>query len=172
MPTIEIASINSTGLDLNQSDYNVAIIVENKLESHRGLFYDLLLKENGAIIHIGNPDFKNNKEGGFFAGQIIDWDFEPTDIYIPEYDSDDIIDSRGENQQFRFRFLDPSKPDIDRLLQVALNKSPIKKVCFLTDYQFGPEKGSIELIYTIKDFWTRHDNEGLNFNTMYELYGQ
>jgi len=47
MPTIEIASINSTGLRLNQADFDVAIIEENKLESHRGLFYDLL-KSNQA----------------------------------------------------------------------------------------------------------------------------
>ena len=38
MPTIEIASINSTGLGLNQADFDIAIIEENKLESHRGLF--------------------------------------------------------------------------------------------------------------------------------------
>lgn len=71
MPTIEIASIKSTGLGLNQADFDVAIIEENKLESHRGLFYDLLRKQSGVIVHIGNPDFKDDKEGGFFAGQII-----------------------------------------------------------------------------------------------------
>lgn len=76
MPTIEIASFSSTRLGLNQADFDVAIIEENKLESHRGLFYDLLRQQNGIIVHIGNPDFKNNKEDGYFAGAIIDWDFE------------------------------------------------------------------------------------------------
>ena len=42
MPTIEIASINSTGLNLKSEDFKVAIIEENKLVSHRGLFYDFL----------------------------------------------------------------------------------------------------------------------------------
>jgi hypothetical protein len=172
MPTIEIASINSTELGLDQAKFDVAIIEENKLESHRGLFYDLLRQQNGVIIHIGNPDIKDDKEGGFFAGQVIDWDFEPTEIYLPEFDENDPTDNRGANQQFKFKFLEQFKPDIDKLLKVALDKSPVKKVCFLTDYQFGPEKEKIEIIYTINDFWTQHDNEGLRLNTMYEIYGR
>lgn len=65
MPTMEIASINSIGLALNQADFDVAISEENKLESHRGLFYDLLRQQKGVIVHIGNPDFKIDKEGVF-----------------------------------------------------------------------------------------------------------
>jgi hypothetical protein len=172
MPTIEIASFNSTGLELNQADFNVAIIEENKLESHRGLFYDLLRNQNGVIIHIGNPDFKDDKDGGFFAGQIIDWGFESTEIFIPEFDENEQTDYCGANQQFRFKFLNLYKFDIDKLLKIALDKSPIKKVCFLTDYQFGPEKEKIEIIYSISDFWTLHDNYGLQLNTFYEMYGK
>ncbi|MFA7301896.1 MAG: hypothetical protein WC069_06320 [Candidatus Shapirobacteria bacterium] len=172
MPTIEIASINSTGLGLNQADFDIAIIEESKLESHRGLFYDFLRKQNGVIIHIGNPDLKDDKDGGFFAGQIIDWDFEPTEIFIPEFDENELTDNHGANQQFRFKFLNQYKSDIDKLLKIALDNSPIKKVCLLTDYQFGPEKEKIEIIYTISDFWTLHENDGLSLNTLYEMYGR
>lgn len=172
MPTIEIASINATGLGLIQADYNVAIIEENTLKSHRGLFYDLLRQQNGVIIHIGNPDCKYDKDGGYFAGAIVDWDFEPAEIFIPEFDQNDLTDNRGANQQFMFRFLEQFKPDIDNLLKIALENSPIKKVYFLTDYQFGPEEGIIDIIYTITDFWKQHDNEGLRLNTMYEIYGR
>jgi hypothetical protein len=172
MPTIEIASINSTGLGLNQADFEVAIIEENKLESHRGLFCDLLRQLYGVIIHIGNPDFRTDKKCGFFAGQIIDWDFEPGYIIIPEYDENDLTYNAGANQQYRFKFLEQYKSDIDKLLKISLDNSPIKKCLFLTDYQFGPENGKTEIIYTITDFWTLHDNEGLGFNTLYEMYGQ
>jgi hypothetical protein len=172
MPTIEIASINATGLGLSQAEFDVAIIEEAKLMSHRGLFYELLNKQKGTIIHIGNPDIKNSNEGGFFAGEIIDWDFEPGDIIIPVAASSDESDNSGANQQFQFKFLNQFKSDIDKLLRTALDKSPIKRVCFLTDYQFGPEKANTEIIYTISDFWTLHDNEGLTFNTMYEMYGR
>ena len=171
MPTIEIISFNAKKLQLNQSDFAVAIIEENKLISHRGLFYDLLRKQNGVIIHIGNPDLKDDKEYGFFAGQIIDWDYEPAEIYIPEFDKNNPKDNLGANQQFKFKFLNQFKPDIDKLLKIALDKSPVNKVCFLTDYQFGPKKEKIETIYTIYDFWTQHDNKGLSLNTMYEIYG-
>jgi hypothetical protein len=172
MPTIEIASINSTGLGLNQADFDVAIIEENRLESHRGLFNELLRKQNGVIVHIGNPDYKDDKECGYFAGAIVDWDFAPTEIYLPEFDENDLTDNRGANQQFKFKFLDQYKPDIDKLLKISLNNSPIKKVYFLTDYQFGPEDGKTEIIFTINDFWARHDNDGLSLNTMYEMYGR
>ena len=166
MPTIEIASINAIGLELHQEDFEVAIIEERKLISHRGLFCDLLKKQNGTLIHIGNPDFKDDKNGVFFAGMIIDWSVEPNEyIYIPQNGS------TVPNQQFIFKFLDHYKLDIDKLLKIALEKSPIKRIYFLTDYQFGPEKEEIKIIYTINDFWDRHDREGLRFNTMYEMYG-
>ncbi len=170
MPTIEIASINSTGLRLNQADFSVAIIEENKLESHRGLFFDLLRQQTGTIVHIGNPDFKDDKEDGYFAGNIIDWNFEPTEIYFTEFDENEPTDNRGANQQFKFKFLEQYKPDIDKLLKIALDNSPIKKVCFLTDYQFGLEDGKTEIIFSISDFWTQHDNDGLKLNTMYEMH--
>lgn len=172
MPTIEIASIDSTELGIRQADFNVAIIEDADLISHRSLFYDILREQRGTIIHIGNPDLKDDKENGFFAGQIIDWSFDPGDVIIPIADPEDLTAPGGANQQFQFQFLDQFRTDIDYLLKLALDKSPIKKVCFLTDYQFGPEKANIEIIYTISDFWTLHDNDGLTFNTLYEMYGQ
>ena len=172
MPTIEIASINSTGLGLNQAHFDVAIIEEHKLKSHRGLFYDLLRQQNGVIVHIGNPDCKDDENAGYFAGAIVDWSFEQSDIIIPEYDENDPTNNSGANQQYKFKFLDQYKTDIDKLLKIALNNSPIKKVCFLTDYQFGPENGKTEIVYTITDFWTQHDKEGLDLNTLYEMYGR
>ncbi|MFY7667990.1 MAG: CPBP family intramembrane glutamic endopeptidase [Crocinitomicaceae bacterium] len=124
-----------------------------------------------GAIHIGNPDYKNEKDGGYFAGAIVDWDFEPTEIYFREFDENVPTDNGGANQQFKFKFLDQYKPDIDKLLKIALDNSPIKKVCFLTDYQFGPEDGKTEIIFTISDFWAQHDSDGLNLNTIYEMYG-
>jgi hypothetical protein len=148
MPTIEIASVNSSGLDLNQEDFEVAIIEENKLESHRGLFYDFLIKQQGTIIHIGNPDMKNVKDGGYFAGDIIDWDFDSETKF-----------------QFRTEYI----KDLNRILQIAFEKSPDHKVYFLTDYQFGREKSNLTEVYNLTDFWKEHDSYGLNLNTLYEM---
>ncbi len=169
MPTIEIVSIDSKGLYLNQSDFEVAIIEENKLISHRGLFYDFLKTQNGIIVHIGNPDLKYIK-AGFFAGLIIDWDFEPVEITIPKIEDEDLSIDIGANQQFKFKFLSKYKSDIDNLLKRAIRGSPTHRVYFLTDYQFGPENANKEIIYTIEELWALHDNKGLVFNTLYELY--
>ena len=170
MPTIEIASINSISLRLNQADFDVANIEENKLESHRGLFFSLLRQQNGTIVHIGNPDLKDDKEGGYFAGDLIDWNFEPTEISFTKFDENKPTDNHEAYQQFKFKFLEQYKPDIDKLLKIAIDNSPIKKVYFLTDYQFGPEVGGSEIIFTISNFWAQHDNYGLNLNTIYEMY--
>lgn len=171
MPTVEIASIQSSGLGLNQADFDIAIIEENKLISHRSLFYDFLRKQKGVIIHIGNPDFKQDKNRGFYAGGIIDWSVDENKyIIIPEYDLDEALLHKGADQQSIFKFLGLYKSDMDQLLKIALDHSPVKKVYFLTDYQFGPLKGTIEKIGTISDFWIRHDYEGLKLNTLYEMY--
>ena|SRR5687768_10647162 len=169
MPTIEIASINANSLELRQSNFQVAIIEETKLQSHRGLFYDVLQQQQGCIIHIGDTEFKQEKDGGFFAGRLIDWDFDTGNDYIiiPDVDTDDT----SANQQFAFKFIEEFKSDINRLLEIALDKSPIKRILFLSDYQFGPERPKTEIIYTITDFWTQHDTDGLRFNTLYEMYG-
>ena len=170
MPTIEIASINSSGLHLNQNDFDVAIREESVLKSHRGLFYDFLLKFKGTIIHIGNPEYKSEKEGFFFGGSLINWDFEPTQIYIPDMDSESSLIDTGANQIFKFQFQIKYKYDIDRILNIALQSSPIKRVFFLTDYQFGPENELHEIIYSITAFWNLHDTDGLWLNRLYVIY--
>ncbi|WP_221391742.1 hypothetical protein [Dyadobacter sp. NIV53] len=172
MPFIEIASMHSPGLNLRQEDFNVAIIENHKRKSCNQIFDNFFNGEDGTIIHIGDPDLRNDKNNVCFASEIIDWDFEPVDIiYFPEIDDDFETCTGGENQQFKFKFLSRYKRDIDRLLRVALRKSPIKKGYILSDYQFGPSIPQIEIISRISDFWSRHDQEGLMYNTVYELYG-
>lgn len=168
MPTIEIISKNATDLGLNQADFDVAIIEGNKLESHRGLFYDFLRKQKGVIIQIGNPDFKVNKEGWFFAGQIVDWSFQSEEELL--INSDIETENQDEVPQQRFKFLDKYKPDIDRLLQASMKGSPDFKVYFLTDYQFGPEQETFEITKSIIEFWTVHDKKGLKLNALYTIY--
>lgn len=168
MPTIEIASIQALGLKIDQNNFNLAIWEEQKLESHRGLFYDFLIKERGTILHLGNPDMIGDMDGGFFAGQLINWDFEPTRVIIPHSNDE----QHGANQQYQFQFLPEFKDHIDQLLKIALTNSPISKIYFLTDYQFGPEEANYERTYLLRDLWEQHDKDGLRWNTLYELYGK
>lgn len=169
MPTIEIASLKSTGLEINQDDFDIAIIEENILESHRGLFHDFLSKQKGIIIHIGNPDFKNDKEGGFYAGAIINWEFEYPDFEEKQKELLVNEENHWANQDFIFQFKVDYKSEIEKLMSIAINKSPKQKICFLTDYQFGPEKAEYKKLTDLKDFWKEHDQNGLNWNTLYEI---
>lgn len=169
MPTIEIASLKSTGLEINQDDFIVAIIEENVLESHRGLFYDFLLKHKGTILHIGNPDFKNDKEGGFFAGDLINWEFEDPCFEEKQKGLKVSEENHWANQDFLFQFKIDYKNEIEKLMEIAINKSPTHKIYFLTDYQFGSEKADFKILTDLKDFWREHDQNGLSWNTLYEI---
>jgi hypothetical protein len=169
MPTIEIISLDSTRLDLNQVDYNVAIIVEDKPISHRGLFYDFLLTQNGIIVHIGNPDMRQDKESGFFAGQIVDWKFEDPGFKEKRKGLKSNQKNSWANQDFIFRFLPKYKTDIRRIMKSAIDNSPRKTIYFLTDYQFGPEKGIMQTVDNLKKFWELHDRDGLAWNSLYKI---
>ena len=164
MPSIEIVSIGTIKVGLIQDDFDIAIIEENRLIGHRGLFNDFLKNENGVMIHIGNPDLKNDKDNGFFAGDIIDWDFEPGEIAIPEWEKQET----GANQQFRFQFKIDHQIDIAKIIDIGLQKSPTNNLYFMTDYQFGPEDRQIKEL-NLTEFWTQHDTDGLEWNTLYKL---
>lgn len=170
MPFVEIASLNSTGLNLDQTDFSVAILEEKRLESHRPRFVNFFKKQTGTIVHVGNPEIIDDKKNFFFASELIDWDFEPVDIlYSPIATGVKAEFEGGANQLHRFKFLKQFRRDIDQLLRAAIEKSPIRKCCFFTDCYFGPEKESTKKLKTIGNLWKIHDREGLAFNTMYEL---
>lgn len=169
MPTIEIVSINSSKLNLDPATFKVTILQESTLVSHRSLFYDFLIKQSGVIVHIGNPELQYATDESFFAAQIIDWEFEDGEMVIPQPESMHSSDLRS-IQQSRFQFLKEYKEDIYRILKIALKKSPLNRIYFLTDYQFGPENANQEIIYSIGNFWHIHDSRGLVFNTLYEMF--
>lgn len=168
MPTIEIASVDADPSDLDQKDFLVAIIVENKLESHRGLFHDLLSTQNGVMVHLGNEDLRNDKGSGFYAGSLVD--DGPGTIIIPDLDLPIDQDRPGADQVFAFKFLPRYRNDIDKLLKIAIDRSSIKKVYLLSDYQFGPEKANYAIANSISELWELHDTHGLVYNTIYELH--
>lgn len=171
MPTIEIISLNAKRLGLKQGDFNIAIIEENKLISHWGLFYDFLIKQSGVIVHIGNPEFKFDKSPGFFAGQILDWDAELGEIENPEFDTDNYnITDLNEKKGFRYKFLNKYRNDIDNILKAAIENSPTSDIYFLTDVQNGLKGKINETKKTIEEFWKLHDSNGIVFNTLYKIH--
>lgn len=171
MPTIEIASVNSPGINLRQEDYKVTIIENRQLKSHRPLFNDFLKDQNGTMIHVGNPDYRDCQNNLFYAGAIIDWEFEPVEVnYYPSID-DETYEGGG-NQQMRFKFLEQFRKDIDNLMRAALDSSPVQKGFLFSNYHFGPEKEIKEVGLCISDLWLHHDENGLVFNTIYVFCGK
>lgn len=147
MPTIEIISINSPRLNINQDDFEIAIIEEQKMESHRALFNEFISQFRGTILHLGNPDFKNEKDGFFFAGQITNWKFKHLN-----------------NFKFKNEYLE----ELKTLLYLATKSSPTNEVIFLTDIQASEDiKGKFRRYLTIDEFWENYENEGLKWNTAY-----
>jgi len=170
MPTIEIAIYESEILEIDQDEYRMAIMKDDKLISHRGFFFDEFKNQNGVMLHLGNEKFKKY-EGIFWGSELIDWDStDNNDIEIPQVDVNDPADKWGANQQYVFQLNSEFRTEIDKLLKIAINRSKVNKIGFLTDYQFGPEIGKKRIVYTIKEFWEIHDSEKLVFNTIYEMY--
>lgn len=154
MPTIEIISVDlKTGLNLNLDEYSLAVREGTELISHRDLFQKFLNKYTGTIVHLGNPDMKNwEPESPFFAGLTLDWEFE----------------SHKRNPLSYFRFLKNLRNDVDRILRLAMEKSPNKTIFFLTDYQGGRRRKKRKL-GSIDELWQHHDGEGIRFNTLYTI---
>lgn len=170
MPTIEIAIYESKKIEIDKDEFRMAILKDDKLISHRGLFINEFENKSGVMLHLGNEEFKNY-DGLFWGNELIDWDTTDNDkIEIPQVDVNDPADKWGANQQYVFQFNSEFKTEIDKLLKIAIDKSKSSKIGFLTDYQFGPEIGKKRIVYSIKEFWETHDTEKLIFNTIYEMY--
>lgn len=104
----------------------------------------------------------------FFAGDLIDWNFESKEILIPVIDT---TMSREEqwldcDQMKKFMFRSEYVNSIDYLITKALKLSPVKKACILTDTQFGPEIPQYKNLKGVSEFWAIH-MKGLEWNTMY-----
>jgi hypothetical protein len=148
MPTIEIISLDCNKLGVDQEMFNVAIIEEHELISHRGLFYKFLQKYKGTIMHIGNPEFKKEFNGGFWGSDLIDWEFDNNN---------------------NFRFEEKYKTDFINLMELAVEKSPFSQAFFLTDIQANDPEPKYRNIKSISNFFKLYEHEGLEWNTLYAI---
>jgi hypothetical protein len=117
------------------------------------------------MVHIGNPDMKYDKEYGFFAGKIINWDFSTNkEIVIPNIDDE----KNGADQDEYFQFLDVFKNEIEQIIFKYIELSPNSTALFLTDYQFGSSKPMRKYI-NLSNFWKEYNEYGLRWNTLYRI---
>ncbi|MBW3637161.1 MAG: hypothetical protein KY445_11970 [Armatimonadetes bacterium] len=146
MPTIEIICLEQeTPLEFFNLPF--ALEAENKLIPHRGLFYEEFKLRRGCIYHLENPEMRDDNGGGFFADKLLNWK------------------NSHEFLQFKPEFV----PAVQNLLESLLATSPIKKLIFYSDYQFGGRARRYKRPLTLEKFWEKHNAESLRLNALYWL---
>ncbi|MEO1438589.1 MAG: hypothetical protein AAFV80_23820, partial [Bacteroidota bacterium] len=123
MPTIELLSVQAESWPIHVDDYDMAIKTDGKLESHRALFYDWCLEQEGILLHMGNP--QDQHKWGLSGGRLINHAFRPESIQLPIIEMGQPIIDKGANQSYQFQFLPKYLEELVRLWKAALHHSPI-----------------------------------------------
>ena len=150
MPTIEVVCVAQTE-PFNFSSLPFAVIAENKLLSHRGLFQSNFDKLQGCIYHLGNPNLRGDEDGLFWAYELID-------EAISEQDEEGCL-------KFDEEFI----PQVKKMLSQLLVASPVGQITFSSDWQFGIEDVRRFEAITDEKFWELHDACELRFNAFYKI---
>ncbi len=145
MPTIEIVCLGQQE-PFELPELPFALRSEREVISHRGLFYEEFKQVSGCIYHLGNPD-RRDKDDWFFASQLVNWQTE---------------------EDGRLEFLSKFAVEVRQLTTNLLKASPVQKIIFSSDYQFGPEKTrKYERPLRLETFWRKHDAEKIWLNARY-----
>lgn len=168
MPTIEIVSIEAKDLTFipTLSSMKIRAELQDRVVSHRWLFAPELALTSGAILHLGSPSLDDDSPF-WWASDLVNWTDEP--IAFPIVGGPNGDDTWGADQVERFQLKPTSRRDIERLLQLAVQASPIGQAIFLTDYQFGPRLGCVLPPRRQGSLWDEHDAAGLRWNHLYRV---
>jgi hypothetical protein len=71
----------------------------------------------------------------------------------------------------RLQFAEEFIPPLRELLGTLLSLSPVGRVLFTTDWQFGPKRPRRFAELTHSEFWRAHDAGDLRLNSAYPLHG-
>ncbi len=152
MPSIEIVCVGQIE-PIQLLEMPFAIETETGLRSHRSpspLWQAEFDKVGGCIYHLGNPALRDPQcEGIFFASELL---------------------SKEEDDWFHFVKLAPEyAPSLKTLLDSLLKASPLDKVFFTSDYQFGPHPQRYKRPVKLQKFWQMHNEKKIKMNAFYEL---
>jgi hypothetical protein len=101
----------------------------------------------GTLIQLGEPRFKEDKDGWFFAYDLLDI-------------------SQSEHFQFKKAYFS----QVFELLAKLLRHSKVHTIHFTSDWQFGPKSAeSMKHCIVLEDFITKHNKTGLRFNTWFTI---
>jgi hypothetical protein len=164
MPTIELVSIGCRERVFLPAFRSFALLVSSEPRSHRGLFEETYDALDGMMVHLSNANCE--RDGIWFASDLIETDASTS---IPEVDPDDPDDSWGAGQTATFRFQPHVRPELESLIRILLDSSPVRRITIATDYQFGPAEPSHVDLEDIDSFWQLHDIASLRLNTLYGI---
>jgi hypothetical protein len=142
MPSVEIICVNQLE-PIDYSNVPFRVYAENELVSHRTpspLFQADFDNLKGCIYHLCQ-----HPKGAYTAGGLLTqwWDI--------------------------LHFKDDYSPYIKQMLQELLEASPIKRLVFTSDYQFGPDEKRYKRPITLARFWEIHDAKKLRVNALYPI---
>ena len=154
MPSIEIVCVDQVSpTDCSHLDF--AVESGTELISHRGassLFVEEFASLKGCIYHLGNPDLKKQPDRIFFAYYLL-------------CHSDP--DSRPDVLQLRPQYI----LGFQSFLETLLAASPVRRLLFTSDWQFGPKPASRMPSTDLQEFLRRHKAGELRLNTAYPIHG-
>lgn len=187
MPTIELISIDCPAIPELPHYSSIAYRIEDRLQSHRGLFQDVFDTLSGVILHLANKELEG-EDGGWFAGLLMDWpeadDDKEKDKQALAALEDAVSNATTEEEKNRalsayetacfllvprdrtLIFLPEVLADIKDLMQRLLDASPQHRMTFSSDYQFGGERREGGEV-TLTEFFDLHDRRLLLYNSLF-----
>jgi len=154
VPSIEIICVGQ----LAPGDFGhlpFAVRSGTELKSHRSpkpLFQEDFAGLKGCIYHLGDPALKTRNTGGFVAFDLL---------------SDR---SRYADPPAILEFRAKRVPPMHELLESLMEASPVRRLLFTSDWQFGPELPYRSPPVTLAEFWSRHDSCSLRLNGAYPIH--
>lgn len=151
MPSLEIICIGQQ----ETSDFShLPFLVESEtnLVSHRGptpLFQSDFDQIKGCIYHLLDDR------------KVTAFDLMKRDWYNEDGNSNGLDDN--------VEFLSEYAPALREMLGQLLRSSPVKKILFTTDYQFGSGDAERFGAISFEKFWQMHDAGKLRMNSSYEV---
>jgi hypothetical protein len=148
--TARIDQLAATGF----SDLPIAIESGTELKSHRvprSLFAGDFAGLKGCIYHIGNPDLKTRRTGRIFFAY-------------------DLLSDQARSASRFLEFSPDFSPAIHQLLESLIESSPVRRLLFTSDWQFGPRRTYRSPIMTLDEFWSLHSSRKLRLNTAYPIH--
>ena len=153
MPSIEIACI---GLEspLVPPATSFALVYEAGLKSHRSpkpRFQREFDRLSGSLYHLGSPQFAGTTEGAFLAWDVLS------------------VASRHANPPSFLEFAAEHLESARELLSWLLRVSPVGRLLFTSDWQFGPPGARRFSLTGPTEFWRLHDERALRLNAAYSV---